>query len=179
MEFKDTMTPETKRLILKRISSIEKELETLKQLIETSEHSSLYIDDADITDANIIGAEPEQNSTEQLLRQLFSIMAKNRLREEQQKAVTPLIHSSISEHSPALDSFFRFSFKTFQDRWQEYLEAPQESSSFQIERQKENHLGELMEVKLYLVSPHRSPSPITFKQDPKHGLDWKIQSLSL
>lgn len=177
MEFKDTMTPETQRLILKRISSIEKELQALKQLIEIPDRSSLYFDDSDIIDAEVSDA--EQNSTEQILHHLFSIMTKNKVREEQQKAVTPLIHSSISEHSPALDSFFRFSFKTFQERWQEYLENPQECSSFQIERQKENHLGELMEIKIYLISPHRSPSPITFKQDPNHGLAWKIQSLSL
>lgn len=171
------MKPETQRLLLQRISLIEEQLKALKQLVQAPELSELFFDDDDITDAEII--EPNNTPAEKLLETLFSIMKKKKSTDEQKKAVTALIHSSISKHSPALDSFFRFSFKTFQDRWMEYLNENREKSSFQIERRKENNIGELMEVKLYLLSANRSPSPITFKQDPNQGMAWRIQSLSL
>ncbi len=171
------MKTETQRLILKRITSIEKELKALKELVTSSDNSEILFKEDDITDAEIVTSDPV--SSEEFLENLFIIMKQKQSSEEQRKAVTPLIHSSISEHSPALDSFFRFSFKTFQERWREYLDEKQEESSFQIERQKENRLGELLELKLYLVSTNRSPSPITFKQDPKYDLAWRIHSLSL
>ena len=173
----NTVQPETQRLILQRITSIEKELKALKELVHSSEVSEQVFEEYDIIDAEII--ESEHISAEGLLENLFLIMKHKQSSEEQQKEVTPLIHSSIADYSPSLDSFFRFSFKTFQDRWSEYLNDKKETSSFQVERQKENRLGELLELKLYLISTNRSPSPITFKQDPKHDMAWRIHSLSL
>lgn len=173
------MKPEIQQLILRKIAIIEQELQGLKQLIETTADTNLVIDD-NIIDAEIVEElSPKEQSPIQLLQTLFSIVSDHHSTDTLRKAVVPLLHSSISEHSPAVDSFFRFSFKTFQDRWKEYLDSKQNPRSFQIERQKENHLGELMELKLYLLSINRSPSPITFKQDPKHHMQWRIQSLSL
>ena len=172
------MKPETKTLLLKKIRFLEQELQSLRRLVQEESGSDLFhFAEEEAIDADVIFT--EKDSAEQYLEQLFSIMCQNRSPDEQKKAIASLIHSSVSKHPPALDSFFRFSFKTFQGRWADYLDENQGPNSFHIERRKENSLGELLELKLYLSSDKRSPSPITFKKDPQNQMNWKILSLSL
>lgn len=172
------MKHETKSLLLKKILFIEQELQSLKRILQEESGEELFHFAEDETiDAEVVFT--EKDSAEQHLERLFSIMRQTRSSDEQKKALADLIHSSVSGHPPALESFFRFSFKTFQGRWADYLDENQAPSSFHIERRKENSLGELLELKLYLSSDKRSPSPITFKKDPKDQMTWKILSLSL
>lgn len=90
-----------------------------------------------------------------------------------------VLHSTILKHNPALDSFMRFSFRTLQGRWQDYLKDPSDYSSFVITRQQRNDRGELSDMKVYLEAANRSPCPITLQQDPHADMNWKIISSSL
>lgn len=93
--------------------------------------------------------------------------------------LSQVLHSSILKHNPALDSFMRFSFRTLQGRWQDYLHDPSDFSSFSITRQQRNDRGELSDLKVYLAASNRSPCPLTFQQDPYADMNWKVISSSL
>jgi len=59
------------------------------------------------------------------------------------------------------------------------LQHSTDPSSFTVTRKQENNRGELALLTYYLHVAHRSPTPITVKQDPQNSLQWKISALSL
>lgn len=173
------MTPEHRRLIQQKITVIEQELQDLKHLLQ-QDSTADAVPDEDYCDVEIIEDASEQHrEPKELLLQLFQRMLSTQNTEKRQSLIKELLHSSISDHSPAIASFFRFSFATFSQRWQEYLQKPSDPTSFIIDREVQIQNAELAECKFYLHSSQRSPSPISFKRDPKQRLEWKISSISL
>ena len=159
-----------KQLLLQKIEKIEQELQTIKEMLRTGDPSSPVVEEKSTL---------REYRPNELLTALFMLAQQEYEEEELPKALAVILHSSISDHNIALDNFIRYSFKTFQGRWKDYLQHPEDPNSFQIARQQENNRGELSELRLYLHVGHRSDTPITLKQDPNHGLQWKIFALSL
>ena len=156
----------------------------LLQKIEQLEHDIRDIKDLLTADTDSAFAEPttqRQSSHDplDLLTALFTVVQQDLDEEACAIQLRSLLHSSISEHPIALDNFTRFSFKTFKARWADYLQRSADPSSFTITRKQENNRGELALLTYYLHVNHRSPTPITVKQDPQDSLHWKISALSL
>ena len=165
------MNDSIKQLLLSKVEQIERDLAEVKLLLQEEMPVSIPKKEENISVQN--------QQPKEVLSTLFSLVKQDLTEEELPSQLAVLLHSSISEHSKALDNFIRFSFKTFKVRWKDYLQDPNDPSSFQINRQQENNRGELSELRLYLHVHHRSPTPISLKQDPQAGLSWKIFALSL
>ena len=159
-----------------QIQRIEQELSILKQLLEIPSHTSHSIDtSSDSTDVTAPKALiMDTDSPEGILEALFEIVATDQIHE-----LDKILHSSLVKHPPSKDTFMRFTFKTFQSRWKEYLSLENAYDTFTITRRQKNDRGELSELKLYLQSENRSPCPITMQQDPYAEMRWKIISSSL
>jgi hypothetical protein len=158
--------------IIQRLEKLENDIQEIKTLLQ----------DGTIPEPTSIDKEPVEavkEEPEELLAHLFTIVQQDLEEEDWSKTISPLLHSSISEHNVALHSFLRYSFKTFKARWKDYLQEDLAPNSFKITRRQQNNRGELSELRLYLHVSHRSSTPITFKKDPNHNLAWKILSLSL
>lgn len=120
----------------------------------------------------------DTDSPEELVAQ-FLVAAQQLDIVSRDRLLSQLLHSSIIKHSPAMDSFLRFSFKTLQNRWSDYLSDVSDPHSFTITRQQRNDRGELSDLRIYLQASHRSPCPITFQQDPLNDMQWRVVSSSL
>ena len=165
------MNDNLKTILLQRLTQLENDIVEIKMLLDNDlDNASSSIEQTDIN---------QNNSPEHSVTTLFSLVQQDISEEGLSKALSSILHSSISQHSIALDNFIRYSFKTFQGRWKEYLQDQNDPSSFQVIRSQENNRGELSEIRLYLHVSHRSATPITLKKDPEQGLCWKIFSLSL
>jgi hypothetical protein len=160
-----------KLLLLHKIETIERELQSLKELLGVDASEKIFVEKK-------IEAVREY-LPEEIVAALFTLAQHQYGDEEIPKALATILHSSIRDHNIALDNFIRYSFKTFQGRWTDYLTTPTDPSSFTISRKQENNRGELSELRLYLHVDHRSDTPITLKQDPLQSMGWKIFALSL
>ena len=166
----------TKRDLLKYIERLEQDIQSLRLMVEALDL------EAPSTTPKHTPAKPVQVSTsfdtpEELLTEFFRA-AQNTDDTVRDAILATILHSSITKHSPALDSFLRFSFKTLQMRWQDYLDN-EDPSTFHITRTQRNDRGELSDLRMYLDARHRSPCPITFQQDPLFDMQWRIVSSSL
>ena len=192
--------------ILQQIALLEQQLSTLKQLVENgidkpqtnSQTNSLTA----VTLPSSLEHSPDlSGSPESLLVVLFQIILERdqRLQEASSDslerpaqsiqdaiddellhaALSPLLHSNITANERSLQGFFRFHWKTFEQRFKDYLDQEADPSSFDVVRVQSNHRAELSEHRLYLAAKHRSPTPIVFKQDPVCDRDWRISTLSL
>ena len=164
----------TKEDILKYIDRLEQDIQTLRKMVlslgenpETDEHSEPI-------PAILIDTESPEDLTAQ-----FLVAAQQPDIASRDKLLVQLLHSSIVKHPPAMDSFLRFSFKTLQNRWSDYLTDTSDPHSFTITRQQRNDRGELSDLRIYLQAAHRSPCPITFQQDPLSDMQWRVVSSSL
>ncbi len=169
----------TKTEILQHIAKLEQDIYTLRKMVlEWDDDPASKI--ADTSPAFTESTTPllSDNSPEELISH-FLIAAKQQNETDRDAHLTQLLHSSILKHPPAVDSFLRFSFKTLQNRWQDYLANPADASSFTITRQQRNDRGELSDLRIYLQATHRSPCPLTFQQDPLNDMQWRIISSSL
>ena len=80
---------------------------------------------------------------------------------ESRFSIESMLHSSIVKHPPAMDSFLRFSFKTLQNRWYDYLTDTSDPHSFTITRQQRSR-GELSDLRiLKAIAPH---APLHFNR---------------
>ena len=159
--------------ILNQIARLQQELNQLTKLItsldETPRENETTIDSIE----SVVSNDPED------VIAILLQAAQSTDEGERDQLLHTILHSSILHHSPAIDSFLRFSFKTLQGRWQEYLQDHSDFYSFTISRQQRNDRGELSDLRLYLSATHRSPCPVTLQQDPNADLAWKIVSSSL
>ena len=163
------MNDEQKKQLLLKLESMEREIQEIKVMF--------LLNGAD-EDADEEGIDATL-TPEELLSTLFNLVQQEHDESSLPDALRRIVHSSIAEHSHALENFIRYSFKTFQGRWKDYLKDISNPNSFSVTRKNENNRGELSELRLYLHAPHRSPTPITLKQDPGADLAWRISSLSL
>lgn len=166
----------TKEQILAQLTLLQQNIDLLKQMvIALPENGSTE------TTANLspeFTPQSDLTTPEDIVAQMLH--AASFVDEPRREALlAQVLHSSILKHSPALDSFMRFSFRTLQGRWQDYLRDPSDYSSFSITRQQRNDRGELSDLKVYLEATNRSPCPITFQQDPYADMNWKVISSSL
>jgi len=165
----------TKQEILQYINRLEQDIQTLKMMVKSMDPESTEHPSQTETIQTVL---METDSPEDLVAQfLVSAMEKNAERRE--AMLNQLLHSSITKHPPAMDSFLRFSFKTLQNRWSDYLKDVSDAHSFTITRQQRNDRGELSDLRIYLQAEHRSPCPVTFQQDPINDMQWRIVSSSL
>ena len=160
--------------ILKYIDRLEQDIQALRRIIESVEGDSDTEPKSDPITAVLI----DTDSPEDLVAQ-FLVAAQQLDIDSRDKLLSQLLHSSIVKHPPAMDSFLRFSFKTLQKRWSDYLSDVSEPHSFTITRQQRNDRGELSDLRIYLQANHRSPCPITFQQDPINDMQWRVISSSL
>ena len=169
----------TKTEILQHIAKLEQDLYTLRKMVlEWDENPA-----SESTDTSSVPTENKtpllsDNSPEELVSH-FLVAAQQQHDADRDAYLAQLLHSSILKHPPAVDSFLRFSFKTLQNRWQDYLANPADASSFTITRQQRNDRGELSDLRIYLHATHRSPCPLTFQQDPLNDMQWRVISSSL
>jgi hypothetical protein len=167
----------TKTEILQYIVRLEQDLQTLKNMVQSmdaSETSTASAESQETTPAVLI----DTDSPEELIAQ-FLIAAAQPNESSRDAILHQLLHSSILKHPPAMDSFLRFSFKTLQNRWSDYLADASDPYSYNITRQQRNDRGELSDLRIYLQAAHRSPCPITFQQDPVSDMQWRVVSSSL
>lgn len=178
-----------KERIRQQIALIERELHILRSMLaldttETTNVNSPFstenVQEPDPFAAMFDGNETTEthielpDTPEGLLSRFFQIAQQNNTSE-----LSTVLHSSISKHPPSTEQFIRFNYRTFLERWTEYLADPKDSSSFTITRQQRNDRGELSELRLYIHSSVRSPCPITLLQDPMQDMHWRIVSSSL
>lgn len=165
----------TKKEILQYIARLEQDIQTLRTMVE-----SIDLEESDQTTATetIPAVLINTDSPEDLIAQ-FLVAAMEVNSQSRDSMLHQLLHSSITKHPPAMDSFLRFSFKTLQNRWSDYLKDPSDAQTFTITRQQRNDRGELSDLRIYLEAQHRSPCPVTFQQDPINDMQWRIVSSSL
>ena len=164
----------TKLDILKYIERLEQDIKTLRTMVESLDENSTTESSNDPIPAVLI----DIDSPEELVAQ-FLVAAQQIDSTSRDSLLSQLLHSSIVKHPPAMDSFLRFSFKTLQNRWHDYLTNASDPHSFTITRQQRNDRGELSDLRIYLQANHRSPCPITFQQDPLNEMQWRVVSSSL
>lgn len=164
----------TKEDIIKYIDRLEQDLQTLRRMVSTMDGTNETESQNDPIHAVLIDADSPEDLVAQFLvaAQQIDSVSRDRL-------LGQLLHSSIIKHPPAMDSFLRFSFKTLQNRWSDYLSEISDPHSFTITRQQRNDRGELSDLRIYLQASHRSPCPITFQQDPLNDMQWRVVSSSL
>ena len=164
----------TKADILKYIDRLEQDIQALRRMVATMDATNETESQKEPIPAVLI----DTDSPEELVAQ-FLVAAQQLDIESRDGLLSQLLHSSIIKHSPAMDSFLRFSFKTLQNRWSDYLSDVSDPHSFTITRQQRNDRGELSDLRIYLQATHRSPCPITFQQDPLNDMQWRVVSSSL
>ena len=164
----------TKTDLLKYIDRLEQDLQTLRGMVQSFGEESSSESNSDPVPAVLI----DTDSPEDLVAQ-FLVAAQQIDDTSRDSLLVQLLHSSIVKHPPAMDSFLRFSFKTLQNRWHDYLTDASDPHSFTITRQQRNDRGELSDLRIYLQATHRSPCPITFQQDPLNDMQWRVVSSSL
>lgn len=164
----------TKSDILKYIDRLEQDIQTLRTMVDSLDGNSTAESSNDPIPAILI----DSDSPEDLVAQ-FLVAAQQIETPSRDSLLGQLLHSSIVKHPPAMDSFLRFSFKTLQNRWHDYLTDTSDPHSFTITRQQRNDRGELSDLRIYLQANHRSPCPITFQQDPLNDMQWRVVSSSL
>ena len=164
----------TKSDILKYIDRLEQDIQTLRTMVDSLDGNSTAESSNDPIPAILIDSDSPEDLVAQFLvaAQQIEIAGRDSL-------LGQLLHSSIVKHPPAMDSFLRFSFKTLQNRWHDYLTDTSDPHSFTITRQQRNDRGELSDLRIYLQASHRSPCPITFQQDPLNDMQWRVVSSSL
>ena len=164
----------TKADILKYIDRLEQDIQALRRMVATMDATNETESQHEPIPAVLIDTDSPEELVAQFLvaAQQLDIASRDRL-------LSQLLHSSIIKHSPAMDSFLRFSFKTLQNRWSDYLSDVSDPHSFTITRQQRNDRGELSDLRIYLQASHRSPCPITFQQDPLNDMQWRVVSSSL
>ena len=163
----------TKADLLKYIDRLEQDIQTLRKMVVSLDDSETEENSEPIS-AILIDTESPEDLTAQ-----FLVAAQQPDSASRDKLLGQLLHSSIIKHPPAMDSFLRFSFKTLQNRWSDYLTDSSDPHSFTITRQQRNDRGELSDLRIYLQADHRSPCPITFQQDPLSDMQWRVISSSL
>ena len=164
----------TKEDIIKYIDRLEQDLQALRNMIASLDGGTESESPSKPISAVLIDTDSPEDLVAQFLvaaQQIDSVSRDNLL--------SQLLHSSIIKHPPAMDSFLRFSFKTLQNRWSDYLTEVSDPHSFTITRQQRNDRGELSDLRIYLQASHRSPCPITFQQDPLNDMQWRVVSSSL
>ncbi len=166
----------SKQDILQYIDRLEQDLRTLRQMVLSMEDTEAT--DSPPTPKSTTTVLMDVESPEELVAQ-FLVAAQQTDIERRDAYLARLLHSSILKHPPAVDSFLRFSFKTLQNRWRDYLTDESDPHSFKIMRQQRNDRGELSDLRIYLEASHRSPCPITFQQDPINDMQWRVVSTSL
>ena len=164
----------TKEDLLKYIDRLEQDIQTLRKMIVSLDNDPEPESNSEPSPAILIDTESPEDLTAQ-----FLVAAMQPDMASRDKLLTQLLHSSIVKHPPAMDSFLRFSFKTLQNRWSDYLTDTSDPHSFTITRQQRNDRGELSDLRIYLQAAHRSPCPITFQQDPLSDMQWRVVSSSL
>ena len=164
----------TKTELLKYIDRLEQDLQTLRGMVQAFEDENTGEENDTPISAILIDTDSPEDLVAQFLVAAQQIDAASR-----DSLLSQLLHSSIVKHSPAMDSFLRFSFKTLQNRWHDYLTDVSDPHSFTITRQQRNDRGELSDLRIYLQASHRSPCPITFQQDPLNDMQWRVVSSSL
>ena len=164
----------TKADILKYIDRLEQDIQALRRMVATMDATNETESQHEPIPAVLI----DTDSPEELVAQ-FLVAAQQLDIASRDGLLSQLLHSSIIKHSPAMDSFLRFSFKTLQNRWSDYLSDVSDPHSFTITRQQRNDRGELSDLRIYLQASHRSPCPITFQQDPLNDMQWRVVSSSL
>ena len=164
----------TKADILKYIDRLEQDIQALRRMVAAMDDTN----EAESQHEPIPAVLIDTDSPEELVAQ-FLVAAQQLDIVSRDQLLSQLLHSSIIKHSPAMDSFLRFSFKTLQNRWNDYLADPSDPHSFTITRQQRNDRGELSDLRIYLQATHRSPCPITFQQDPVNDMQWRVVSSSL
>ena len=164
----------TKADILKYIDCLEQDIQALRRMVATMDATNETESQHEPIPAVLI----DTDSPEELVAQ-FLVAAQQLDIASRDGLLSQLLHSSIIKHSPAMDSFLRFSFKTLQNRWSDYLSDVSDPHSFTITRQQRNDRGELSDLRIYLQASHRSPCPITFQQDPLNDMQWRVVSSSL
>lgn len=172
----------SKNDILQYIDRLEQDLRTLRMMVlsmeettKTKEGTDAFANAESETTPSVL---MDVESPEELVAQ-FLVAAQQTDIEQRDAYLSRLLHSSILKHPPAVDSFLRFSFKTLQNRWRDYLADESDTHSFKVVRQQRNDRGELSDLRIYLEASHRSPCPITFQQDPMNEMQWRVVSTSL
>ena len=169
----------SKAVILQHIEKLEQDISLLKSMVlsldgaEVSQHSTSDPSNTKDTPSLTMGDSPEE------LVAKFLVAAQQQDIADRDQFLSKLVHSSILKHAPAVDSFLRFSFKTLQKRWSDYLSDITDPHSFKVVRQQRNDRGELSDLRIYLHANNRSPCPITFQQDPINEMQWRVISSSL
>ena len=164
----------TKEDIIKYIDRLEQDLQALRRMVSTMDDTNETESQNDPIPAVLMDTESPEDLVAQFLVAAQQIDSVSR-----DKLLNQLLHSSIIKHPPAMDSFLRFSFKTLQNRWSDYLSEISDPHSFTVTRQQRNDRGELSDLRIYLQATHRSPCPITFQQDPLNDMQWRVVSSSL
>ena len=164
----------TKEDLLKYVDRLEQDIQTLRKMVVSLDDDSETEENVEPSSAILIDTESPEDLTAQ-----FLVAAQQPDSASRDKLLVQLLHSSIIKHPPAMDSFLRFSFKTLQNRWSDYLTDSSDPHSFTITRQQRNDRGELSDLRIYLQASHRSPCPITFQQDPLCEMQWRVISSSL
>ena len=160
--------------LLKYIDRLEQDIQTLRNMIVSLDDNPTIESNSEASPAILIDTESPEDLTAQ-----FLVAAQQPDSASRDQLLGQLLHSSIIKHPPAMDSFLRFSFKTLQNRWSDYLTDASDPHSFTITRQQRNDRGELSDLRIYLQASHRSPCPITFQQDPLNEMQWRVVSSSL
>ena len=165
----------TKQEILQYINRLEQDIQTLRMMVESMDSESAeQASQTETIPAMLIDTDSPEDLIAQFLVAAMEVNVQSR-----DAMLHQLLHSSITKHPPAMDSFLRFSFKTLQNRWSDYLKDVSDAHSFTITRQQRNDRGELSDLRIYLEAAHRSPCPVTFQQDPINDMQWRIVSSSL
>lgn len=163
----------SKTEILAQIARLQQELNQLTTMVSTMNEESVENETVTVTRNTTISNDPY------IVVATLLQAAQSANDTDRDELLNSILHSNILNHNPAIDSFLRFSFRTLQGRWQEYLQDSADFHSFSVVRKQQNDRGELSDLRLYLSATHRSPCPITLQQDPKAEYTWKIVSSSL
>ena len=163
----------TKADILKYIDRLEQDIQTLRNMVATMDDTNETVSQNEPIPAVLIDTDSPEELVAQFLvaAQQLDIVSRDGL-------LSQLLHSSIIKHSPAMDSFLRFSFKTLQNRWSDYLSDVSDPHSFTITRQQRNDRGELSDLRIYLQKRTVLRVPSRFNRT-LNDMQWRVVSSSL
>ena len=145
----------TKADILKYIDRLEQDIQTLRTMVATMDDTHETVSQNEPIPAVLIDTDsPEELVAQFLVAVAFDIVSRDQL-------LSQLLHGSIIKHSPAMDSFLRFNFKTLQNRWNDYLADPSDPHSFTITRQQRNDRKRQICESIYRQPPFSMPHHVS------------------
>ena len=120
---------------------------------------------------------PQHDTPEGQIANLLRLALQSLDAEQAQKALGLLLHSELGDL--AIAQLVRFNWSRLQRQVTDYLQNPEDPSSFIIMRTQEKKFAEGTEQKIFIQAKGRNPTPVAMRPDPKYNGKWRIYSFSL